>query len=500
MSLLDVLQQSQMHGMAQPPLSILFAPLQLSLGQRSKRPSPTLSLHKIFALHADYSITEVLLRSFEKDLSDPFGQLSINTIPLPLREQLPNVSSRYAELEEVDDFVVSDTGNWLHAFPSMRELSDQFVIDSRCVEKVYNESTTDWQDIYQHLVEGQKPAFSNVPVIFAQYVQELWAKVKHAADAAPGVRLLLEASTRPPQISDVEECSGSLDSFLLEQGNGEQAQSICYNLRPTSTILDLYQRIVSDWLTPLPPHIPDRIRVNKERLARTVAVDVALSAIAVLPARRRVGDRSASEEIHDDFAPQAETSKNPDYDISPLTTLLASLPASFGRSEVESNPLLDRLRLYTPIMDTAIILPLPSSISDMLAHLPMDSNIDPSTYDWRSTEAAISARQDNENGDRNNVKARQKAEKIAQAKRRRLRMQYRNEGGTFFQEAPPAIGSSQMILPTRQVQSSQIMGPDTSMPDDHRPMTQPERGTFGTRIGGTGGKRKAKGKARAAGF
>jgi hypothetical protein len=458
----------------------------------------TLSLHKLFVLQADRSICEVLLQG-TNELFATEDLDSSNTVLLPLKSDIRSRSSKYAKLEEVEEFVVQNTPGNLLANPDPHGKSSEQGRSNQERQALKANLVIDRREEYDLFFEGLKTDLSRKHIEFDDYLQAICRKLENSANTGPGVRLLSELSSPLPFIADIESSSATITSLAKGSSSEDQALSI-FSALPigpqSNSAFEFYQILVSHCLNPLPLEVPDRIRVNKERLARNVAVDLALAGIATRPSIRKREIHTVEERKYSDSALTAAITptSGPDSDQADLTT--RSQPTSTLPSAAEEHPACLRLRAYTTVSVNAVTTAIPAGVSNILAHLPSDIEIDPSTYDWRGTRATIAAEFDTTVDPR----ARRRAEKQAQAKRKRTELKAKAAEDQVQQHAPPTIGSSQMVLPTRALQSSQVMAPDRDVFGGFGPMTQPERGAFGTRLGGMAAARKDKVKKRAAGF
>lgn len=490
----QVFGQSEMQRATHYPSTIVFAPLQVQYTSKAGLLAPNYSLHKFVMLNTNCSITETLLASSSTELCTSVDSNDGNVIPLPPKRNLPNASSKYAEIEELEDFIVADNQD----LPKLQlpEQHMQLRSGHRGVEVADRRLETDWEDILDMVTKGSAGPLSTEKVVLTEHFQDIYIKSQPASRGL-GVRLLSDLLVPLPHIDDIEEYSASISSLLQYSGVIGHGPPSYHGLHFASNILGLYQSFVSHWLSPLPSHVPDRIRVNKERLSRVIAADVAFSAIAVRPAAWEAKELSIQEGVDPNSAPQAKLSTTSDraLDLS-LAPLALSQPILSEPAISHEHPACTRLRACTTIAKNAVTASTSQSLSDMLAHLPADANMDPSTYDWRSVEAITSGSTEGETID---PRVRRRAEKRARLRERRT-LQNKAAGDGNQQQAAPIIGSSQMILPGREVQSSQVRVPEEHIFGDHRPMTQPERGAFGTRMGGKGSARKDRGKKRVAGF
>jgi hypothetical protein len=497
----DICMRLGVQGETQTPLTLLMRPIQVQRPSKVPDGPLALSLHKLFMLQADRSVCEVLLQDTnELFAAEDFD--SSNTILLPLKSYIRSRSSKYAELEESEDFVVQDTPENLLSYPDPHGKSSEQGRSNQERQALKADLVIDRREEYDLFFEGSKTNLSRKRIEFDDYLQAIRRKLENPANTDPGVRLLSELSSPLPLIADVESSSAAISSLAKGSSSEDQVLSIFSALPAglqSNSALEFYQILVSHCLNPLSPEVPDRIRVNKERLARNVAVDLALAGTAARPSIRKQEIHTVEERKYSDSALTVAITptSGPNSEQADLTThshLSSTLPPA-----VEEHPACLRLRAYTTVSGNAVTTVMPADVSNILAHLPSDIEIDPSTYDWRGTKATIAAEFDT-NAETADPRARRRAEKQAQAKRKRTELQAKATEDQVRQHAPPTIGSSQMVLPTRALQSSQVMSPEMDVFGGFGPMTQPERGAFGTRLGGMAAARKGKVKKRAAGF
>jgi hypothetical protein len=484
------------------PRTLLMRPVQIQRPSKASGEPLTLSLHKLFILQADRGVSEVLLQGI-KEPSGFEGHNNPNTIHLPLESYVRSRSSKYAEVDDLDDFIVQDGEAVLHTYPGLHEERDEqrYREQDRPASQVA--STINLQEVCEPI--NRDPSTSELSqkrVQLDDYIQTIRPKLERSVSIEPGMQLLSDLSSPLLLVVDVEASSAMIAALAESISTNGQALSLLYRMpvsAGSNSALELYQSLVSDWLSHLPREVPDRIRVNKERLARNVAADLALAGIAAGPSVHELETHVVRERIYPDSAPPATVTLAPSLDLDMASTAVRSQPLSSLPFVAEEHPVCVRLRAYTTISRNAVTTAIPASVLDMLAHLPSDAEIDPLTYDWRATKADITAEHD-QSAETADPRVHRRAEKLAQAKRRRAQLQTEAAEELVRQRAPPAIGSSRMVLPTREVQSSQVAPPESPMLSDLGPMTQPERGIFGTRIGGPAAGRKDKGKRREAGF
>jgi hypothetical protein len=427
---------------------------------------------------------------------------SANTLQLPLESYVRRMGSKYAETDELDDFISHEPEDLLHAYPGLdNRWNGQW--HTRGVTAV---PRTDWDIEMQDICEYTNPGSTNAQYRkrfqLDNYLQDIRPKLESAENIQPGVKLLSDLSSPLLIVADVEASSTTISSIVESSSVDGQTSSIPYHLlgKPGSiSALDLYQMLVSAWLGGLPLEVPDRIRVNKERLARDIAADLALAAIATRPSLHELETQAIQKKASLNSTPPLAVSPAPTLDSNATGAAIHSQPVSHHPPTPDEHPACIRLRNYTAVSNNVATTAIPASILEILAHIPQDIGVDPSTYDWRGTEAAVIAERD-EGTEAADSRARRRVEKLAQIKRRKIRLQMETAEELARQRAPPTIGSSQIVLPTRELKSSQPVPPETTELRDPAPMTQPERGRFGRRLGGTVFGRKDKGKRGEAGF
>ena len=492
---------SDVQNAIKGPLALLIRPLHIQRPSKTPDEPLNVSLHKLFILQADRSINEILLRSTQ-EFSAVQDHDKSNAIQLPLKSNVRSRSSKYVDLEELEDFIVQEAMDMQQTYTNMSLESYEKVRSKQDKTVLKLGSAVDWREVYEPAIGESTNGPPSKRIDFDGYVQAIYPMLEKSASTEPSIRLLSELSSSLPLVADVEACSAAI-TFLIERSTiNDQVSPTVYSL-PTrlrsENVLECYQSLVSHWLSPLPLGLPDRIRVTMERLARQLAVDLTLASSAIKPSTRGFATQAIQERIYPDSAPQPAVTSTSSIDADLTEIAPHSQPASAHPSAVEEHPACLRLRSYTTVSRNAVTTAARASVFGMLAHLPSATDIDPSTYDWRATEDTVAAEHD-ESSKKFDARARRRAEKLAQAKRKRIQLQTKTAEELDRQRAPPAIGSSQMVLPTREVQSSQVMAPGRNVPGDPGPMTQPERGAFGTRSGGAGVGRKVRGKQRTAGF
>ena len=473
----DLLIHAESQKELRGPSTLVLRPLQSQSLHKGGRTAIEPSLFKLFTLDKVSSLKEILFSSTLEGTQANFGHPSSNAILLPVIQGSHEKSARFADVNGLDQFIVEEDQKLSQYFPTLLYQSQPQSRDFTTKKAHERVSGAEWQDIYNVLADPIQGPMSENGTKFSDLLQRLSARLQVRASSSPKLTSLAETIDVLPYLEDVDESSEAFVSFRENLAVGGESGISVTNMsiphRPQEeTILDVYQTLISHWLTPLPTQVPERVRVNKERLARSVAAYLTLASVGYLPA----DPSNPSTELP---APSTQSQLN-------STQVLA----------IDQHPVWTRLRRYVEINgDTAE----PSSsqhITDILTHLPTDPDVDPSSYDWRRTEADIRADRANA-AKRSDPRARRRIEKRAQIMKRKAEEQKED---ALIQQLPPVIGSYERVVPETNRPSSQVMGPEGNAPLETMAMTQPERGPFGARTGGVGQARKDKGKKRAAGF
>lgn len=515
------------------PSSLLFRAIESiqEVGGTERIEKPC--LFKLFSLYEDLTIAEHLYSSTEPGFGPIAGAAPSSILQLPKCPSRRQLSSKPPNQGALKDFVVPDdlvrwnecsTGNKYDRIlgdPKSRRLSTRA------------RPNFDWQDVYNRVTKEGDDSSLNARIKMDAFLSRLSDHLHQAK--LSNMALLSEVLSCKLHIGDVDgdsenfECSTS--TFNLQQDRGkklERLPMVTSDGQLPGGLSSVYDAIVASHLTPLSPHIPDRGRLNKERLARRVSADLLLASTAIYPL-----STTPSDAINGGTLMKRETSQPTPYSSS---TVQSSRPASIPTNTTpttattaEDDPLLTRLRKYTTISPISSPIINNPALTSLLRHLPTSPHANPKTYKYRVTERALAAEHEEELAIAAGIadpRARRKAEKARAARVRREEVRRRAaEEVASSQRAPPRVISSQVVSSQgggfglglgedgRQVQSSQVKGTvwdgGAGPSQGHRfgqgtqmPMTQPERGDFGTRRGvGIGiGQRKDQGKKRAAGF
>ncbi|ERF75635.1 hypothetical protein EPUS_04615 [Endocarpon pusillum Z07020] len=521
------------------PISQLFRSIECNREVQGSIETASPLLFKLFSLYEDFTIAEQLYASTEPSFGLTAGAAPLPLLHLPIQVSLGNLKSTSRRRRGFRDFVVPD--DWVESNVSLTvaEGDAQFKDPRRNRLRTRVQPGVNWKDVYGQLTDEGSNAASKARIS----VGTLLSRFNDRSEKfnLPEIPLLSEMLSCKLHITDVDEDSEQLDelvaTFILQQNRQQRLQRfpiITSEAQAINRLASIYDAIVATHLTPLAPQTPDRIRVNKERLARRVAADLLLASTAFYP------DIAAPTPLvtHNTVAERETSQVMPSSSSAPSVLTPASPPTiptatTSTASTEEDHPVLTRLRKYTaistasPLVSTSISSLNNSTLSSILRHLPTSAHTNPETYNYRATERNLAAEAEEElalAAGQADPQARRRAEKAKLARLRKEEIRRKRAADEQMKSSqsrgPPRVMSTQVggLEGVREVQSSQAGVASWDTPRDggssqgrgyafglsqEMPMTQPERGVFGMRPGMPGfaaGKKMDKGKKRAAGF
>ena len=443
---------------------------------------------------------ELLYRCTDKNASSTFRRPFSTAIPLPIIRTLQRKSERYAESSDLSGVVVADkTTPWLDrsehgktGHPLFKDPRDE----SKSTPNTTN--STDWQDLYLELVDSKvvSPDEARSTEV-ALAIEGLNAEL-HSHETPPNrIRTLREMLDVRITLNDFEAADRAFTNLRTNPvGNTDQQLHISQVEVPevqfnSDTASDIHDRLKANWILPLSHNINNKTRLAKDRHVRSVAADLALSSITIGPLPNTM---VAATQHRQQFIENLQLG---DSSSSPPRTVTSMNVAT------EEDPACSRLRRYGPLTKPVFANSASRVLTDMLAHLPTAMDADPCDYSWRVTEARLASEISAEGAEKLDRKAQRRAERLAALQRKRIEAQKQVSQAVEQSLAPPAIMSSHYPA-VREVQSSQIgpaSGEDQEIASSVQiSMTQPARGTFGSRIATTGQMQATRKKSRKQGF
>ena len=197
-------------------------------------------------------------------------------------------------------------------------------------------------------------------------------------------------------------------------------------MKENHQLLDVYQRLIESWISPLSPEVPNRVRVQMEKTIRHIATQLFLAKYIMrpspyalpeehteitedslpdfskrlnLPVRaKQATSRSSSQpqliRLSPSPQPSSQLSEHAEYTTRHYPPHRANPPhiptppPSTPNSTASTVEALDPASLRLGALTTLIRQPLlPPSLSKVLIHWTIGQ--DPTTYDWVATEAAL---------------------------------------------------------------------------------------------------------------
>ncbi|GAB7343137.1 hypothetical protein MBLNU457_1213t1 [Dothideomycetes sp. NU457] len=245
-----------------------------------------------------------------------------------------------------------------------------------------------------------------------------------------------------------------------------------------NTMIDLYNNLVSHWLSPLNPLVAGRIRLAKEQLIRGIAAELCISSHCI---RKQLPAATSTQDLETQYTNSQADALLPSSQVAPPSSLPTPSPSTspflHGHAFAEAqSTALDRLRSYTTIDPPSTPPTISTSTTRILSHWTLHS--DPSKYSWAATTTALT--RDSEASlaasalsDRQRARLRRKSEKLA-ARTARENALAQNYTSTLSQ-APALMSSSQIPLSSQIPTASQSHGTEKKRRRDDAGFTIPFR-------------------------
>lgn len=318
--------------------------------------------------------------------------------------------------------------------------------------------------------------------------------------------------------NDVDDSSRMRLAPILTDTLSETLLGV-HAMKERQQLLDVYQRLIESWISPLSPGVPHRVRVQMEKTIRNIATQLFLAKYAMrsnpyalpeehkeatedsfpdfskrldLPVRaKQATSRSSSQpqlvRLSPSPQPSSRLSENVEVTTQHYSPHRANPPhiptpppstPNPSASIVESfDPASLRLGALTTLTPQPL---LPPSLSKVLIHWTIGQ--DPTTYDWVTTEAALGDRSETE-GTESGVAFKQSSRR--EKRRKRLRG---DTAESMSQPVAESVGGPAEAVASQVADGLELSG---------------QVGVRGSQVG-TGGKREKEGKRkkvkRAAGF
>jgi RNA polymerase I-specific transcription initiation factor RRN6 len=253
---------------------------------------------------------------------------------------------------------------------------------------------------------------------------------------------------------------------------------------------DVYDKLVELWVGCLPHRTPGPARLAKEKFVRIIATELCLSSLGVFIRDKSVIlPKAAESQEKTDFVLPMRTKPDSSETVDGLSTHItsavpvSSLPTPAATPSLPSNDstasfrepaedeAISRLRGYTLSIKSQP--PLGASRSAILAHWPSSPGADPSRYSWEASRKAVVEDEDINSDEEEALIQHREQDRRRRRTEKFLKRQRMNTTNATSQPLP-ALGFGSQPDRAQHAVSSQTAD---------IPMTQPDRGVFGSRLG-----------------
>ncbi|KAF1846740.1 uncharacterized protein K460DRAFT_285530 [Cucurbitaria berberidis CBS 394.84] len=487
-----------------------------------------IQFYQLFSIQADLSVRETVVYSQELGAA--------TSVPAPVVDEFERClirhprrrdGSRKELINEDEDFIVPNSLNAVEG-PMSRTVSQEPKRVQNRDHRPFLQRVVDYRLLYSVLIRsdtGDQGASESVDiaVVTNQLRQML---IDESGSFLLPLGTLMDFAGMKIDVLDVDKASESLQRLFSSGGHGDIAgvqriasERILYLLEyEEPTVADIYDTILQNWVAPLPPDVPLRVRQHKERLSRRIAAEIMLASTRIrqleiqeLPTGSQRGpsqDGSVSLPVlpskpvdgQQTSTPQWLSSQSlptpPHSSIPSSSQPASSPPPSPFPPSISSDPL---ARLSKHLQTKELLLTptiIPPNVTQLLAH--WQSGTDPSIYDWEATELALRPEELDPTSQEQRDKARKKKERRERKQLREdelMRAKAASQPMVFPRSSPgPMFASSSQVPAQRYNQvplpRSEFKGPGGL--DILAPMSQVEPGRFGGR---PEKKKKKKGRA-----
>ena len=238
-------------------------------------------------------------------------------------------------------------------------------------------------------------------------------------------------------------------------------------------LMEIYDQLVDIWITNLPVDVSGLARLAKFKSVSKIAVEIYLSSLATIP-------RIAVPDTGDIEFPSGHKAKHGVPKSAQTLPVLSSKSTAGTKGELE-DPAISRLRRYATSIASQPVVPN----TRLLSQWPSVPGADPLKYSWAAANEASSTAE--------NLRLLAYRGCLEEKWRRKRTENFLGADTTISKDTSSFGGDrSTGSQPTHHSLSFQVL--------EELPMTQPDRGVFGSRTTSMGVKRKKPSQRRAAGF
>ncbi|KAI1953675.1 hypothetical protein LOZ57_000016 [Ophidiomyces ophidiicola] len=376
-------------------------------------------------------------------------------------------------------------------------------------EHIYSKIVSDWnREFLQH-----NPG-SSVLHGFDDWAIDAFQRLQDEKVDEPTpmiVQTLLERLSSSPSLDAIDSNAQSFKLFLQRiagEGSNSLQQFRLWGLPlpvshssqlntpiPTqlveTSLTALYDSLVFDWLSPLSDRVPNIVRAYKERIIRSIAADVTFSRLCLVPK----GEVPKNIEPNEDDGPSMKVAGSL-FPSSSTESLWNAAPSSSQDKLPNSNTSYESSDPYSFLRRYTTVNPQPTPTKHVLSTIShWTTGADPSKYRWTEAKSEES-RSENLSGSQRRRK---------REERKRLQLQKREKQLSLPPLTPKMVEDTRLWgsqpVGTGGLSSSiEITIPSSQAREEEIPLTQTERGAFGSRDANRKFAIKERKKRRAAGF
>ncbi|KAJ5086310.1 hypothetical protein NUU61_007617 [Penicillium alfredii] len=464
--------------------------------------NPDLTLIKLFWADSRRAIHESVFTGPQGSRDDDENDIHIERNVLRLKKRHPG-ARKNEELDE-DDFIVDDWDE--SAAPSTSVVSRRTAPDAPLTDLQW---TLNFMSVYDMAVGNPTAnADGNLETLgrpVGQLLEHLETHLAQPWDDRHTSQTVFELSGGRPLLDDIDQDAHdlkSLASAVLSRRSDAQAQyrvtilpfqfsSLFHGMPAISPekdseldLLEVYDRLVNEWVASLSHDMPARSRTMKAKAVRGIATDLILSRLIRIStisgdeSPRAVVQANEDRPLEEPVVGQKTTADQPSSQISAsqATFLAEHRPeTSDDRATDGSTPLYSSLASFASFKAPRST---PRNVTNLLSHWQLGA--DPAAYQWQRTTQMLD----------------EEAQRTSRATpKRRL---HKKRSQTVVPDTPSVPTISVPTVRAWGSQPDSALQLPSSQPTLDVPMTQTERGLFGGREAAK--KTKAKKKKRAAGF
>ncbi|KAK5679179.1 hypothetical protein LTS10_008840 [Elasticomyces elasticus] len=412
-------------------------------GSRRREPDTSLALE-----YRDAEMRFASLLSLSKDLTlqeclyvaVPSGTLDSNVVPPAWTGKLPASATRLRK----ERFVVDDDDeNDASPSKTSREAPLSFYQQRKRSQAPVRTGlawTISLERTAQVMIDNA--AQHTVAIDDVLETAEVILREQRTDEALP-YRTLHDYVQGTPVCQDIDDAAAKLDSLAsIEPASREASQDdptddhsrlklALHTLQPSESLAEVYAAMVRNWITPLSPSVPGRIRLAKEQLVRQAAAEVTLASRVIRTQAAEPEVQPATQQSQESFdipvragpsssqlPGSSQTASQQSVLPTPSPTATPSVTTGSSHVSIFAAPEVTRLSRYTTFSRPTPSA-LPRSLAKVLDHWIIGT--DPVDYDWRATSRRVAEHEveaDEQMTEKDQERVRRRAERHLRRQRR----------------------------------------------------------------------------------